>query len=90
MNLKEILHTEEELFEKRFGGMILTQSKRDKQDRDNKWFSDSQKRILQAVVEQLDEMAFESDNGTKIELFINWDTAKTTLNEAINTYKEIL
>lgn len=31
------------------------------------------------LIEKLDEMAFENDNGYKVELFINWDEAKVSL-----------
>ena len=32
------------------------------------------------VIEKLDAMAFENDDGYKVELFINWDKAKAELN----------
>ena len=40
-------------------------------------------RLIQKVVEILDEMAFESDDRYKVELFINWDEAKKKLNLTI-------
>lgn len=33
------------------------------------------------VIEKLDAMAFENDDGYKVELFINWDKAKEELKQ---------
>ena len=33
------------------------------------------------VIEKLDAMAFENDDGYKVELFINWDKAKAELKQ---------
>jgi hypothetical protein len=37
------------------------------------------------LIEALDEMAFETDNGSKIELFINWDEARKKIAAHIPT-----
>ncbi|MBR1146652.1 hypothetical protein [Bradyrhizobium sp. AUGA SZCCT0431] len=31
------------------------------------------------IVEMLDEMAFENDNGSNVELFISWDDARSRI-----------
>jgi len=59
----------------------------DRLNKDRRLFVEEMKkrdqRLIQKVVEILDEMAFESDDRYKVELFINWDEAKKKLNLTI-------
>ena len=86
MNNQDFINKKVEEFEDRLGGVIATQSKREKQDKDNEWFRQTLQEQKQEILEEIKGMRKEVPLEGSQAPSLNYNLALEDIKQIINNH----